>query len=289
MVSTRIEGEIRPMERISRGFRLLGASWQVLKQDRELLVLPVISFLLIVLAATGLGGLGWAAGLFRDNRQHNDALTYVLAFGFYFATYFISIYFNAAVVGAAMKRLEGGDPTVGDGLRAANSKLGKIAGWAAVAATVGLVIRTLEERAGIFGRIALALVGAAWSAVTFFVVPVLLFEPVGVGQGLKRSAQLFKQRWGEQFTGTVGIGLAMFVLAIPVLLVAVALAAVTTWLGIAVGVIGLGFLAAVGSALSGVFNAALYRYATTGEAPGGFSEGDLNGTFRPRGGFFSRN
>src|SRR6266498_2493894 len=99
----------------------------------------------------------------------------------------------------------------------------------------------------------------SWSAVTFFVVPVLLFEPVGVGQGLKRSAQLFKQRWGEQFTGTVGIGLAMFLIAIPIVAVALALGAVTPWLGIAVGVLGLGLLAAVGSALSGVFNAALYR------------------------------
>ncbi len=277
------------MERISRGFRLLRASWEVLKQDRELLVLPVLSFLLIVVAAVGLGGLGWASGLFRENREHNNALYYVLAFGFYFVTYFISIYFNAAVIGAAMKRLEGGDPTVGDGLRAANSKLGKIAAWAAVAATVGLILRSLEERAGIFGRIALALVGAAWSAVTFFVVPVLLFEPVGVGQGLKRSAQLFKQRWGEQFTGTVGIGLAMFLIAIPIVAVALALGAVTPWLGIAVGVLGLGLLAAVGSALSGVFNAALYRFATTGEAAGAFSADDLNGTFRPRGGVFSRN
>jgi hypothetical protein len=278
------------MGRISRGFRLLEASWKVLQQDRELLVLPLLSFVLIVIAATGFGGIGWASGLFRDGdgRGTHSVLFYVLAFGFYFVTYFISIYFNAAVIGAAMKRLEGGDPTIGDGLRVASSKLGKIAGWAAVAATVGLVLRTLEERAGIFGRIAIAIVGAAWGAITFFVVPVLLFEPVGVGQGLKRSGRLFKERWGEQFTGTVGIGLAMFLIAIPVVAVAVLLGAVTPWLGIAFGVVAIGLLAAIGSALSGVFNAALYRYATTGEASGAFALEDLNGTFRPRGGLFSR-
>jgi hypothetical protein len=215
---------------------------------------------------------------------------YVLAFGFYFVTYFISIYFNAAVVGAAMKRLEGGDPTLADGLRAASSKLGKIAGWAAVAATVGLILRSLEERAGFLGRIAIAIVGAAWSAITFFVVPVLLFEEAGVGEGLKRSGRLFKERWGEQFTGTVGIGLAMFLIALPVIAVAALLYAVTPWLGIAFGVLAIGLLAAVGSALSGVFNAALYRYATKGEASGAFTAEDLNGTFRPRGGgLFSRN
>jgi hypothetical protein len=280
------------MGRISRGFRLLGASWEVLKQDRELLILPLLSFVLIVIAATGIGGIGWAAGLFRetDGGTPKSPMFYVLAFAFYFVTYFISIYFNAAVIGAAMKRLEGGDPTLSDGLRVANSKLSKIAGWAAVAATVGLILRSLEERAGFLGRIVIAIVGVAWSAITFFVVPVLLFEPVGVGQGVKRSGQLFKERWGEQFTGTVGIGLAMFLISLPVLAIAAALFAVTPWLGIGFGVVAIGLLAAVGSALSGVFNAALYRFATTGEASGAFSQEDLNGTFRPRaGGLLSRN
>ncbi len=274
------------MGRISRGFRLLGASWRVLQQDRELLVLPVVSFLLIVVAAVGFGGIGWAAGLFHstngDGPQHVSPAFYVLAFAFYVVTYFIAIYFNAAVIGAATKRLEGGDPTLGDGLRVANSKLGKIFAWAVVAATVGLVIRALAERTGIIGRIVLSFVGAAWSVVTFFVVPVLLFEPVGVGASVKRSAQLFRQRWGEQFTGTIGIGLAMFLIALPVMAVAVALAAASPWVGVAFGILGIGLLAAVGSAMSGVFNAALYRYATTGEASGGFAAEDLSGTFRPR-------
>jgi len=280
------------MGRISRGFRLLGASWEVLKQDRELLVLPVLSFVFIVIAATGIGGIGWAAGLFKDTDGGNpkSPMFYVLAFVFYFVTYFISIYFNAAVIGAAMKRLEGGDPTLSDGFRVANSKLGKIAGWAVVAATVGLILRSLEERAGFLGRIVIAIVGVAWSAITFFVVPVLLFEPVGVGESVKRSGRLFKERWGEQFTGTIGIGLAMFLISLPVLAVAALLFAVTPWLGIGFGVVAIGLLAAVGSALSGVFNAALYRFATTGEASGAFSQEDLNGTFRPRGGgLLSRN
>jgi MFS family permease len=278
------------VDRISRGFRLLGASWEVLKQDRELLVLPVVSFALIVVAAAGVGGLGWAAGLFNHDQSTNSPLFYVFAFVFYFVTYSISIYFNAAVIGAAMIRLEGGDPGVADGLRVARSKLGKILGWAAVAATVGLVLRSLEDRAGIFGRIAIALIGAAWNAVTFFVVPVLLYEPVGVGEGLKRSARLFKERWGEQFTGNVGIGLAMFIVALPLVLVAVALGALAVWLGILFAVLAFGLLAAVGSALTGVFNAALYRYATTGESSGPFALDDLHGSFRPkRPGFFSSN
>lgn len=275
------------MERIRRGFRLLGASWEVIKKDRELLVFPAISFVAIALAGSAILGVGWSAGLFREGRGANETLSYVLLFAFYFVTYFIGIFFNAAVVGAAMIRLGGGDPSVGDGIRAAGSKLGKIAGWAAVAATVGLILRSLEERAGFLGRIVIAIVGAAWGAITFFVVPVLLFEPVGVFGGIKRSASIFKERWGEQFTGNVSIGLAMILIGIPLVAVAAGLFALSPVAGIIFGVLALGLLAAMGSALSGVFNAALYRFATTGEASGRFSADDLGSTFTPRrGGLF---
>ncbi len=270
------------METIRRGFRLLGASWQVLKADRELLWLPVVSFVFILIATFGLGAVAWLVGGDFTQRERIEGTDYVWLFAFYFVTYFIGIFFNAAVVGAATIRLEGGDPTVGDGLRLAWSKKGKIAGWAAVSATVGLILRMLEERAGFLGRIVTAIVGAAWGAITFFVVPVLLYEPVGVGQGIKRSASIFKQRWGETFVGAGSIGLAMFLLAIPIALVTAALGALALPLGVAFGILAFGLLIAVSTALSGIFNSALYRFATSGQAPGRFDEADLNASFKPK-------
>lgn len=269
------------MGRVSRAFRLLGASWQVLRSDKELLILPAVSFLIIAVVTAGIAGVAWANGFIAE-RENPTALEYVLLGVYYFVAYFVGIFFNAAVVGAATIRLQGGDPTVRDGLRLAASKTGKIAGWALVSAVVGFILRMLEERFGFVGRIVIAVIGAAWSAVTFFVVPVLLYEPVGVGQGIKRSASIFKQRWGETFIGVASIGLAMFVIAIPVVAVAAALGAVSLPLGVVVGVIAIGILVATGSALSGVFNAALYRFATTGEAAGAFTEDDLQGSFRPK-------
>lgn len=269
------------METIRRGFRLLGASWEVLKADRELLWLPVISFIFILIATFGVGAFAWlVGGDFTERDQFPQGFDYVWLFAFYFVTYFIGIFFNAAVVGAATIRLQGGDPTVGDGLRMAWSKKGKIAGWAAVSATVGIILRSLEERAGFLGRIVIALIGAAWGAITFFVVPVILYEPLGVGQAIKRSAGIFKQRWGETFVGAGSIGIAMFLLMLPVAALAAALGAAWVPLGVTVGVLGIGLLVAIGSAMSGIFNAALYRYATTGETPGSFAEGDLAGSFK---------
>jgi hypothetical protein len=47
-------------------------------------------------------------------------------------------------------------------------------------------------------------------------------------------------------------------------------------------VLAVGAFVALGGAMSGVFNAALYRFATTGEVGSGFSEQDLATAFRPR-------
>ena len=97
----------------------------------------------------------------------------------YVALAFVSIYFNAAVIGTAMKRLQGEDASIHDGLALARQHIGKIFVWAVITATVGMILRSLQERAGILGRIVLGIVGIAWTVLTFFVVPVLLYEPVG--------------------------------------------------------------------------------------------------------------
>ena len=269
------------MERIRRGFRLLRASWDVLRSDKELLVLPLISFLAIAAATAVIAGLAWAGGL-GSQRESLKPLDYVYLGVFYFVAYFIGIFFNAAVVGAATIRLQGGDPTVRDGLRLAGSRAGKIAGWAAISATVGLILRSLEERFGFLGDVIIGLIGVVWGAITFFVVPVLLYEPVGPVEGIKRSASIFKERWGEQMTGNVAIGFAVFLLGLPVILLAVLLGLISVPLGIVVGVLAIGALVAIGTAVSGVFQAALYRYATTGGAGGAFDADDLQSSFRPR-------
>ena len=269
------------MGSISRGFRLARASWLVVKKDRELLWLPVISFLcsLVVMVVFGLGAVG--IGLPKQGETASPGL-YVLGFFLYVALSFVTIYFNAAVIGTAMKRLRGEDAKISDGLALARQHIGKIFVWAVLTATVGMILRQLQERAGIVGRILIGIVGIAWSVLTYFVVPVLLFEPVGVGESIKRSTQIFRERWGEQFIGNATITLAVILIGIPVVLVGALLAAVVPPVGILVLIVSVGALMAVGAACSGVFNAALYRYATTGEASGAFSVEDMNASFRPR-------
>jgi len=245
------------------------------------MLLPLFAFLATLTIAGVLFAGAAGMGLPHKGQPPSGGHIALMAI-FDFSASFITIFSNAAVVGAATIRLQGGEAGIREGLRLARSKIGKIFAWSLMTATVGLIIRLLEERAGVIARIVFSIIGAAWSAITFFVVPVLLYEPVGVGESVSRSARLFKERWGEQFVGNASIGFAVFLLALPVALLAAIAGAAAPLLGVLIAVIGFGFLGTAGAALSGIFNAALYRYATTGETSGAFTEDDLHGAFRKR-------
>jgi hypothetical protein len=140
-------------EKLSRSWLLIKASASVLRQDKELLVFPLVSSLaaLLVTAAFIAPIFGFAAGdgLDRLGRLgEDDPLVQAAIFGygflFYLCQYFVIFFFNTALVGAAMIRLEGGDPTVADGLRIAGA-VGVILGYAAIAATVGMMLRAARS------------------------------------------------------------------------------------------------------------------------------------------------
>jgi hypothetical protein len=198
----------------------------------------------------------------------------VVGFALYVVLYFVTFFFNSALVGAAMIRLEGGDPTVGDGLRIASQHIGSIFGYSVIAATVGMILRAISERSGFLGRIVIGIVGFVWNIATFLVVPVLVMEKVGPVDGVKRSAELLKKTWGEQIAGNFSIGLIFGLLIFGVILAGIALVVMLlvaglTWLAIATAllvVLALIVLGLISSSLNGIFTAAVYQYATTGES-----------------------
>jgi hypothetical protein len=254
----------------------------------ELLLFPVVSAVCTLLVAASfllpMIGLGMFEG------EDPGLGFYVLGFVFYLCQYFVIFFFNTALVGAAMIRLEGGDPTVADGLRIARSKAGAILGYAAIAATVGLLLKMIEQRAGILGRFVIGLIGVAWTLATFMVVPILVTRDIGPIDAVKESAELLKRTWGENIVGNAGIGLAFglvttLVAVAPLALVigaAVPMGATAARAIAILGALALGFLAVIQAALSGIYSAALYRYATDGQAPQGFAGGELQAAFAPK-------
>ena len=260
-------------ERFSRSWALIKASASVLRKDKELLVFPAVSSVAALLVAGSfLGPLIWWSmghpGAFE--RDDVSPLWYVYMFVFYLTQYFVIFFFNTALVGAASMRLEGQDPTVADGLRIAWSKVGTILGYAAIAATVGLILRAIEQRAGWIGKWIAGLFGAAWTVATFMVVPVLVHRDIGPLDAVKESALLLKQTWGENLIGQGGVGLIFGLMQVGLwmlfgFLAVSAFAAQSIALGVTIlvlGFIGTLILALLQAALSGIYAAALYRFAT---------------------------
>jgi hypothetical protein len=264
------------MDRISRSFQLVGQSYQILMRDTELMVLPLISGVIMALVVVVI-----VLGASLGAEAPGPAL-YVPLFLLYVLMYSIGIFFQAAVVAGATERMRGGDPTVGSALAAAWARLGPIVMWAVVAATVGMLLRAIQDRVGFIGKIVAGLAGVAWSLATFFIVPVLVLEDKSIGDSFSRSVTVFKKTWGETMTGGVSLGAAAFC-AWLALFALVALAALVVGPGaIVLLVAGAIVLGIFFSTLQGIYVASLYRYATEGLVPPGFDRTLLDNAFRPK-------
>ena len=279
--------------RFSRSLDLAKASWSVVRADKELLLLPVLSVAALILIVASLAVPVAVLGGFAAGDASGEPSTGAMlgALLFYVVTYFITLFFNTALVGAAMIRMDGGNPRLGDGLRIAWERKGRIFGYACIAATVGLVLRAIEERVGWIGRIVVKLVGVGWALATFLVVPVIVTRDVGPVEAVKESAELLRRTWGENLIGNVGLGVVFAVAYIALILVGVALAVLAAQTGsvllvglvVLVGVIALLGLSALHATMQGVYSAALYRYATDHQTPlPGFGPELLGHAFGPK-------
>ena len=277
------------MNRIANTIKLAKSSWAVLKADKELLLLPVLSAIAtVIVAATFIVPL-----LFTGSDTSEIGGTgYVVLFAMYVVLAYITIFFNAALVHAAHERMHGGDPTVGSALRGAMARAGRILPWAIVSATVSIILRSIEERVGIVGRIVAGFAGIAWSLVTFLVLPVLVIEGVGVADAIRRSGSLFKRTWGENVAAQIGFGLLGFALAIPALVLLFLAVSAGSTLGavlVVVAVLWIIGVSLVMATLNGIFQTALYLFASEGAVPGGyFDDVSFNDTFAPKRGGFIR-
>ncbi len=261
------------MGRIGRGWQLTKISLGVLNKDREILLLPILSgiFSIIVFGVIFIPGLLFYG--FEENSRfalfQNDQVSELFLIVAYFIAYaamtFVIVFFNSAVIACARIRLDGGDPTLGDGFRAASKKLPQLVAWALISGTVGLIFRALRQRTRFLGRI----FEMAWGIITFFVIPVILFENVSVTKSIGRSKDVISKTWGEAFVGRIGMGLIFFAFGILGIGLPVGGYYLAGENGLIVGAIAAFIywmvLIVIYSAANGVLTAALYRYATTGE------------------------
>ena len=264
------------------------ASWRVVRKEKSLLAFPVLAavfglgYALLVVAPLGL--IGFVA--FGENAILGWVLLAIALLGMNIGATF----FGVAAASNASRVLNGEEPKLGDGLRVARSRLKVIIQWGVVSATVGLVLQLVSERAGGLGGALVQMIGgAAWSIASFFVLPILALEGVGPFDAIKKSLSVVREKWGESLVGGAVVSLIPGLIAIAGVIVGVL--GVLIGLGgqwvlgaplIVIGVVVLVVAITVGQILHAVFTVVVYRYATEGAVPEGFSAGDLDAVFRPK-------
>jgi hypothetical protein len=273
------------MGRFQNSLALAKASWRVLREDKQLTLLPLLSMIsTVVIAVSFLLPIGLIARNGTDGYTASKPLVWVLGFCAYLVLTFVVVFFNAALVYAADRHLAGERVTPGEAIQAARARTHVLLPWVVVSATVSIVLRALEERAGVLGRIIGTIAGVAWSVVTFLVLPILVIEGIGPMAAVKRSGELFKRTWGENLMTNAGIGIvamaATLAGAIPLVLLIMVGGPIAV-IGVVALVLWVIAVSLVSATLTGILQVALYRFATEAQVPG-FDTEQLRGTFRTR-------
>jgi hypothetical protein len=265
------------MGRIKRGWGLTKKSWALLREHPSLIRFPLYGGIATTLLAIVFLG----PGLYMFEEDQLAGAIPLIVIGVYVLS-FVGFYFSVGLAACADKIFRGEEATVSDGLAVARSRLSQISGWAAVSAAISLVMGLLENQGGTLGTIAARLVGMAWSLITFLAVPVIAIEGTGPFETIKRSGAMFRQRWGQQITGNIAIGAAVFLIGVlPAAVLiggGIALWSSAAFVGallVIIGALVLAIALLISRAVSGIFGVALYRYALDGETVGGFTQEDM--------------
>ena len=282
-------------------FRRLNQSWalsktclRVLAQDKELMLFPVLSGFLTVLVIASFFVPGFFA-ITHMSEQQQSMLGYFsipICFLFYFCTYAVVLFCNTALLSCAKIRFEGGDPTFGDGIRSGMANLGPILSWAAIGGIIGVILKQLEENLGFLGSIMRRFLGGAWAVITYFALPVMIFEKKGPREAVSRSKEIIQATWGEALGAYVGFGALNFFIGMCIvasiilsIVLSIAMSTPTPMIVAFVAAFVVVLLASIiTSCLSQIFQAALYVYATTKELPSCFEPELVTNAFVPKNG-----
>lgn len=293
------------MNVFSRSWALFGTTLGVLRTEKSLAFYPLLATVSVVVFSVLILGGGLLvmaanpemeqalepAGEIGGEPRALTAASIAVLFAYYLVVYFIVNFFMTALASVALKRLEGTDPAFGDGLAVARQRAGTILGYSAIAATIGVLLSLLRGRqGGGAGAVIAGLGGMAWNVATFLVVPLLAARGIGPVEAIRESAALLRRTWGEQLTGSFGLGAVFGLLMFLVAIGTFGLAGLSADAGyqalvvplVIVGVVLFALLAIISSTLNAIYRSAVYLYAEKGEIPASFDQGMITGAFRQK-------
>ncbi len=261
----------------SDSWKLTKTAFRLIGEDRALLVFPIVGGLsILAVFALLVVGVVWLFPYVSASGSGTNgyvALGVGMFLAAYFVATFISVYATAGLVAAATLKLGGQQPTAADGWRVARARVGRLATWAIISASVGLVIQLIASRVrGIAGMVIGLAGGATWALISYFMIPVVLYEDTGAWASLKRSGHLFVSTLGRTLVSNLVIDLIVGGGIFAGILIGVYGIFLLTSGAVLLGVVLIGvaltvatIFALIGATAEGILRAALYRYATTGK------------------------
>ncbi|PWT70640.1 MAG: hypothetical protein C5B59_19740 [Bacteroidetes bacterium] len=271
-------------DRLSNGWTLSMNSLKVLKENKQLIIFPILSGIsMVLIIGSFLFFLFASTGWDIDYLQNESKFEYYLfGFLFYLVNYFVVVFFNTALIQCTRDYFNGETPSVKKGLQFSLSRLGAIFTWAVFAASVGLILRTIQENVGALGKIITGIFGIVWSIATFFVVPIIAYENLNPIQAVKRSSKMMRDKWGESLGAGFSFGLlrlvAILIICLPLFLVGLIF---SPEVGIVLVCLGVFFVMAVSSAASTIFISAVY-HNINGDPVAHFNDKFADNLFQPK-------
>ena len=267
---------------ISNTIHLMKSCVNVLKKDKELVFFPIMAAIFVIV----LLGIIYSTGgiTFSDNPEEQGSIIplAILIFG----ANFIIVFFNSALISAALERLRGGDPNISSGLSHAFKHVHHIFLWSIIVTIMALIfaaIRSSGRNRGMMGQIMTELFAsflqAGWAMMTFFVVPIIVSENLGPISAIKRSSGLFKQTWGNQVAANFGFGIFQILALLASGAIGWIFGLANPTFGMIVGVLCASISVSIIYTLEGIYKAALYEFAM-GEKPLEFEQQDLRTAYR---------
>lgn len=263
--------------RLGNGWNLATKSLKTVSEHPELLLFPAFSGIsLLLVLATFFGGFFAFFGFDWDavGNSNIEAGSYLLLFAYYLINFFIITFFNVALVYCARQIFQGEKPNAMEGIRFAQSRIGTIALWSAIAATVGTMLKVVQDNFGLIGKIIIGIIGMVWSVATFFVVPVLAYEDASPMEAINRSAAIMKEKWGESIGANFSFGLFYFVGTVVIIVLAILFFFIHPLVAIFASILLFVMLYLVVSTAETIFLAAAYQHLDHRPA-GRFDDSDL--------------
>jgi hypothetical protein len=194
----------------------------------------------------------------------------------------VVLFFNSASVVYAIDVMRGGNPTISKALKMVTHRITPLLGWTFIAATVGLIINSIENSSDSVGKIFSAFLGLSWTVISFLVLPILIVEGHGPITSLKLSTQMLKNSWGEQLIGHFSFGLIFAILSFPIfflIFLGLQLGGAAAIAGLVVGVLLVVGMGVVQWSLQSIFMGAMYLFVRKENIPSSYSLSQISNAF----------